>query len=611
MSLPTDSKRKIFDGRYEIISIVGRGADSVVYHARHITGTAQEVAIKVLVNRGGSTTLTDKLRKEALTLVSCRHKYVVRLDDFHSIKDLCYLSMEYAPQGDLLKYTANTGNKLSADQVTLFLRQSLEALDFIHATGVIHRDLKPENILVINDKEIRLADFGLALLPGDEVALEELRTAVGTFDYLAPEVLEGIRYDTQSDLYSLGACFYELATGVHPFRDLPLAKQQECRKDGAIRPIQELAPTLAPQTAAVISTLMKYSSADRFQAASDALKALANKDFVETSTRGTTSASRESAPINSSTSSRIAGRVESSTPIPGYGSAAADIVASTSEVATATEQVTVTARTDLQKPANTDTPASRSAQPTEKIDLERVKAIIARDTQRKSNSTSSNLANPESDIRTNAGSAGPVPAARSTSVGKAPTPSVKGGLRIPVLDYFYGLPTIAKSATVALLSAVVTVGALLAWHSLSGAAKPNRKNVVQVSDMHADADPADAALSAAEQQVDSALGSEGLHTLPEGFYTGVVRGLLPFGDIPLAFISRPDVGGVVLALGIEGWIPSLASAEEKDNSPLATTFRSNGLILEFNRELSSDKITGTVRDVVTGETGEWSVEKTS
>ena len=163
MTLPNNSKRRIFDGRYEILSIVGRGADSVVYHGRHITGTGQEVAIKVLINRDGTTTLTDKLRREALTLVSCRHRYVVRLDDFHSIQDLCYLSMEYAPQGDLLKYIAALPDKrLPPAQLALYLRQCLEALDFVHATGVIHRDLKPENILVSDDGFLKLTDFGLS-----------------------------------------------------------------------------------------------------------------------------------------------------------------------------------------------------------------------------------------------------------------------------------------------------------------------------------------------------------------------------------------------------------------------------------------------------------------
>ncbi len=122
MTLPNNSKRKIFDGRYEILSIVGRGAESVVYHARHISGAAQEVALKVLVQKkstsstAGRESLSDKLRKEALTLVSCRFKYVVRLDDFHSVDQLCYLSMEFAPLGDLTKFISANGACLSPTQ---------------------------------------------------------------------------------------------------------------------------------------------------------------------------------------------------------------------------------------------------------------------------------------------------------------------------------------------------------------------------------------------------------------------------------------------------------------------------------------------------------------
>lgn len=611
MSLPNDSKRKIFDGRYEILSIVGRGADSVVYHARHTTGPAQEVAIKVLVRRPGGTTLTDKLRKEALTLVSCRHKYVVRLDDFHSIKDLCYLSMEYAPQGDLLKYIANSDNKLSVEQVTLFLRQSLEALDFIHATGVIHRDIKPENILVLNDQEIRLADFGLALLPGDEIALEELRSAVGTFDYLAPEVLNGTRYDTQSDLYSLGVCFYELATGRHPFRDAPLAQQQEIRRDGAIKAIRDLAPTIAPHTAAVITTLMKFSAEERFHSASDALKALANRDYE--ASRSNISASSTAA-RESSSSTGIGPSSQGIMAFTGDGSAAAAILTSQPQVATSASEQPLASRDEMQKPANSDVPANRPAQPTEKIDLERVKAIIARDTQRKPSSTSLQSARPEVETPPNPASPQPVAASRtSTSTKASPATTVRSGIksRASVLDSFYALPTVAKSASVALLSAIVTVGALLAWHSLSQPRTRTGLQSVSASDQQLAQESSGRIETSAEEHPDPSVTSEHLHSLPEGLYTGVLRGLLPFGDIPLAFMSRPDVEGTVLVLGLEGWVPTVANTADKEPVANATTFRANGLILQFNRELSSDKITGTVLDVITGETGVWSVERTS
>jgi serine/threonine protein kinase len=605
MSLPNEKKRKIFDGRYEILSIVGRGADSVVYRARHTTGAAQEVAIKVLVNRGGENTLTDKLRKEALTLVSCRHKYVVRLDDFHSIKDLCYLSMEYAPFGDLIKYTSKTDNKLSAEQVGTFLRQTLEALDFVHATGVIHRDLKPENILVVDEKEIRLADFGLALLPGDELELDELRNAVGTFDYLAPEVLDGVRYDNLSDLYSLGVCFYEVATGVHPFRNVPLARQHEIRQDGAIQPIEQLAPDLAPNIAATISTLMRFSAADRFQSATDALRAIRDIDF------------RSPAPSLSPTSRSQTGASGAITQSPertwGDVPQAAQPFTVTqpeaSQVGSAVTKLdkpsTVESNQSASTPANDDVVANRSTQPTEKIDLERVKSIISRDSQRGSSSASGS-----SGFSSSTNRAPSSESTRSETMVQA-RDSRKGVQSPPSKNFntrgFSARSTVAKSAAVTLVSTIFTIGAILAWSSFSK--KPSADSPTTQGNTETENSET---LTASGQVEEPQSSPDAVLALSKGFYAGAIRGLFPGRDIPLALISDQTLGGgVVLILGIEGWAPSKVALPATNPDQSSATFRSNGLILQFNRELSSDKITGTVLDVVTGETGVWSVEKTS
>jgi serine/threonine protein kinase len=614
MTLPNQGKRKIFDGRYEIISIVGRGADSVVYHARHVTGTSQEVAIKVLTNRAGAASLTDQLRKEALTLVSCRHKYVVRLDDFHSIKDLCYLSMEYAPLGDLLKYTSSTNKRLSNDQAALFLRQALEALDFIHATGVIHRDLKPENILVINDKEIRIADFGLALLPGDDVALDDLRKGVGSFDYLAPEVLDGVRYDTLSDLYSLGVCFYEAVSGVHPFRNAPLAEQRNARLDDRITPLNVVAPSLPPHIAAVIASLIRFNSEERIQSASDAVKALANHEFRGITAFTEPATSKTSTPpqqikepisVSSTTVSTEPARVATQaafTPASTEGSTAR---------AVATTAATASVQVAEREPANSDTLAGRPVQPTEKIDLERVKAIIAKDTQRRSIGTT-NSTQP-SDTDTAAG-ANPKPSSTSELSQKRKThkaaPAPQSQLLLALWDRFSLLPTLTRSVLVAGLSALVTIGGLLTWHSLSGGSTTSEStHSVSVATHPTDTSAAERARTERTEPLDPAA-TTGMN-LSRGIYSGVVRGLLPGADIPIALISRPGDAGLVLALGVEGWVPTAGSIPAGERAEDTATFRSNGLVLSFERELSSTEITGTVTDMVTGDTGVWVVTKHS
>ena len=269
-----EEKKKIFDNRYEIISIVGRGACSVVYHARHIKGNKSEVALKVLINKKGEAPNGEKLRKEALAMVSSRHKYVIRLDDFHAIGDLAYLSMEYAPNRDVRKYMENIGGKLKPAQAELFLLQTAEALGFVHQVGIIHRDIKPDNILAVNDKEIRLGDFGVAVLPGEESSLEELQKGVGTMSYMAPEVLNGVRYDERSDIYALGVTYYEILTGIHPFDTLPMAEQMERRQDGNIPTPTSLVPEIPEYLSSAIMQALNPDPAARFPSTRELIQTL-------------------------------------------------------------------------------------------------------------------------------------------------------------------------------------------------------------------------------------------------------------------------------------------------------------------------------------------------
>lgn len=586
MALPNNTKRKIFDGRYEILSIVGRGADSVVYHARHINGSGQEVALKVLINRKNGASLSDRLRKEALTLVSCRYRYVVRLDDFHSIDELCYLSMEFAPLGDLAKYVATKEAPLSAEQTSRFLQQCLEALDFIHATGVVHRDLKPENILVVSDQEIRLADFGLALLPGDDQELDELKRGVGTFAYLPPEALEGVRYDSRSDLYALGLCFYEMASGQHPFSSASMAEQLEARRSGSIRPLSEVAPSLPRHLSDVIMTLLDFEPRDRFQTAAEAMRALA-----DTSYRMTPKALQPEA-------SRVGARTSES----------AQSVAAPIETSDVTAEEAHEIELPLEEPANTDSvparPSNRATQPTEKLDLDRIKNIVAKDSQRREH-----VQQRRSQLETESGE--PLGVSKKLRRELFRDPRAKGSLgwsrpRVSIASALTALtllPAPKRIALVAGLSALVTVG-LLSVLSGSSAKRPVAKPAQVASQESAPAPAIE------ETSADSP--SSFFQALPEGRYVGAVKGLLPDQITPLLLVSNPQTHELVLILGVDGWIPASTSVVQDDGSFVdAPTFRSNGVIVRLNGELSGGQITGTFTDMVTGETGVWNAKLAS
>jgi serine/threonine-protein kinase len=276
-------KKKVFHDRYEVLTIVGRGSASVVYHARYLEEPRDHVALKVLVHKSREVSRSDLLRKEALAMVTSRHKYVIQLHDFHSVGELCYLSMEYAPLGDLRKFSNSQASGLDSKQASLFLRQAALGLSHVHKAGIFHRDIKPDNILVKNERSIRLGDFGVAVLSSEEAPIEELQKGVGTMNYMAPEVLEGTRYDEASDLYALGVSFYELLAGKHPFSDAPLAEQLEIRKDDQITPLHELRPDVPENLSLVIKSLMSFKAEDRIKRAEDvALILIGEKEAPKT-----------------------------------------------------------------------------------------------------------------------------------------------------------------------------------------------------------------------------------------------------------------------------------------------------------------------------------------
>lgn len=276
----TQPKRKIFDGKYEILSIVGRGSRSVVYQAKNITDNNEEVALKVLIqNKKDKSPLSEKLRREALALVSSHHPSVIRLDDFHSIGEICYLAMEYAKHADLRKYMASIGQKLSVDLCEKFLTQVADGLDYIHRTGIIHRDIKPDNLLITADKQIRIADFGVAFLPGDQSEAGELKNAVGTMDYMAPEVLEGIEYTVKSDIYSLGVTIYEALTGKNPFSEVSMLEQFEVRK--SLPPVKSIRAEVPDYLSEIIEKATAFKPQDRFSSAKELLQFLKQKRTIK------------------------------------------------------------------------------------------------------------------------------------------------------------------------------------------------------------------------------------------------------------------------------------------------------------------------------------------
>lgn len=189
-----------------------------VYKARQIS-LNRYVAIKILVE-GADTALgsfVERFQREARALARLTHPNIVTIHDFgYTSSGRLFIAMEYV-DGDSLENLMLQGGLTTAD-VLCWIPQICDALKTAHEEGIIHRDIKPSNILISKSGQLKVADFGLATnFSGDSSTLTVAGTAVGTPEYIAPELFEaGCRPDSRSDIYSLGVLLYQLLTGRLP-----------------------------------------------------------------------------------------------------------------------------------------------------------------------------------------------------------------------------------------------------------------------------------------------------------------------------------------------------------------------------------------------------------
>lgn len=204
---------------YEIIRQLGHGGMNTVYLARD-TLNGQEVVLKFpnddLISNVG---VYERYKREAEIGSRLDHPHIQRLLNTDEKRCEHYLVMEYI-QGRTLREVleAASPNLLPLDEVLLIATQICDALAYCHARGVFHRDIKPENIMLLEDGDVKIIDFGVALLEGARrVTWRGLSGTVGTPDYMAPEQLQGGRGYASSDIYAVGVMLYEMLCGRVPF----------------------------------------------------------------------------------------------------------------------------------------------------------------------------------------------------------------------------------------------------------------------------------------------------------------------------------------------------------------------------------------------------------
>jgi serine/threonine-protein kinase len=212
-------------GRYEILAELGQGAMGTVYKARDPM-MDRLVAIKVIritgLSRDDLQRYKQRFQREAMTAGKMSHPGIVTIYDISEDEaGHPYMVMEFV-EGDALYNLLRPDEKGRLPQRPPLAKsidigiQVAEALAYAHGRGVIHRDIKPANIIVTADGRAKIADFGVAKLTGTEATAATARV-VGTPAYMSPEMCTGGNVDARTDIFSLGAMLYWMATGEKPF----------------------------------------------------------------------------------------------------------------------------------------------------------------------------------------------------------------------------------------------------------------------------------------------------------------------------------------------------------------------------------------------------------
>lgn len=227
-------KRKTHVGPWQLGKTLGKGATGRVRLAKHSV-TGQTAAIKIVSKKSaalvqsasmaqmekdqplsinGTRTMPFGIEREVIIMKLIEHPNIINLYDIWENRGELYLVLEYVEGGELFDYVSTNGSLPEAESVRLF-RQIIAGLSYCHRFSICHRDLKPENILLDANRNIKLADFGMAALqPKDKW----LNTSCGSPHYAAPEIIQGQQYrGDKADIWSVGIILFAMLNGFLPF----------------------------------------------------------------------------------------------------------------------------------------------------------------------------------------------------------------------------------------------------------------------------------------------------------------------------------------------------------------------------------------------------------
>jgi serine/threonine protein kinase/cytochrome c-type biogenesis protein CcmH/NrfG len=267
-------------GKYHVAAQLGSGGMGVVYRAQD-TVLGRTVALKFLPPQSaGNPALLDRFLREARASAALNHPHICTIHETGEFEGQPFLVMECI-DGESLKARIERG-AVPVDELLTLAIQIVDGLDAAHQKGITHRDIKPANIFISSSGQAKILDFGLAKLTevqgmtarGDDATaasahLTQPGSTVGTIAYMSPEQARGEPLDARTDIFSVGAVFYEMATGHVAFEGATSAVIFDNILHGTPRPPLQFNPKLPPELERIINKALEKDRDLRYQSASE------------------------------------------------------------------------------------------------------------------------------------------------------------------------------------------------------------------------------------------------------------------------------------------------------------------------------------------------------